>query len=297
MSPAPSRHTGRVLRGLLLSLVVVVAALLGGGWLAFGAPGTDAPRAAAAATRPPVPARAVAGEASSLPPLPTMRPQVVQPEAGATGTGTGTSAGMGTSAAVDATPATDPGLSDAGPAPTGPATSGTPRGARDPGGTGSVDQAAALPNGIAVPPLEAPDAIKRMIEAGNVIARTPYIWGGGHGRWIDKGYDCSGSVSFVLAAAGYLQGPLDSGHLARWGRPGPGHWVTIRQWRARVHGGRGHPLRHLRAAGHGLALAERRAPHRGLRRAASPRIVNRLGFGPHGRPGRARRSSGVQRAS
>jgi hypothetical protein len=66
-----------------------------------------------------------------------------------------------------------------------------------------------------------------MIEAGNAIARTPYIWGGGHGKWIDKGYDCSGSVSFVLAAAGYLQGPLDSGHLAQWGDSGPGRWVTI----------------------------------------------------------------------
>jgi hypothetical protein len=66
-----------------------------------------------------------------------------------------------------------------------------------------------------------------MIEAGNVIARSPYIWGGGHGKWIDKGYDCSGSVSFVLAAAGYLDGPLDSGHLANWGEPGPGRWVTI----------------------------------------------------------------------
>jgi hypothetical protein len=31
----------------------------------------------------------------------------------------------------------------------------------------------------------------------------------------------------VLAAAGYLRGPLDSGHLANWGQPGPGKWVTI----------------------------------------------------------------------
>jgi hypothetical protein len=95
------------------------------------------------------------------------------------------------------------------------------------GGRGSVTQATALSNGIAVPPLEAPEAVRRMIEAGNVIARSPYIWGGGHGKWIDKGYDCSGSVSFVLAAAGYLSGPLDSGHLAQWGQPGPGRWVTI----------------------------------------------------------------------
>ncbi len=42
-----------------------------------------------------------------------------------------------------------------------------------------VDQATALPNGIALPPLEAPEAVRRMIEAGNQIARTPYLWGGG----------------------------------------------------------------------------------------------------------------------
>jgi hypothetical protein len=66
-----------------------------------------------------------------------------------------------------------------------------------------------------------------MIEAGNVIARTPYVWGGGHGKWVDKGYDCSGSVSFVLAAAGYLKVPLASGPLMSWGEPGRGKWVTI----------------------------------------------------------------------
>ena len=33
------------------------------------------------------------------------------------------------------------------------------------------------------------------------------MWGGGHGKWHDKGYDCSGSVSFALAAAGLLDGP------------------------------------------------------------------------------------------
>jgi hypothetical protein len=66
-----------------------------------------------------------------------------------------------------------------------------------------------------------------MIEAGNVIARSPYVWGGGHGKWLDKGYDCSGSVSFVLASAGLLNAPLDSGRLMSWGEPGRGKWVTI----------------------------------------------------------------------
>jgi hypothetical protein len=95
------------------------------------------------------------------------------------------------------------------------------------GGHASITKATALDNGIAVPPLEGPEAVKQIIEAGNVIARSPYLWGGGHGKWIDKGYDCSGSVSFALAAAGLLDGPLDSGRLARWGEAGPGRWVTI----------------------------------------------------------------------
>src|SRR5215218_10839631 len=90
-----------------------------------------------------------------------------------------------------------------------------------------IDQATALPNGIALPPLEAPEAVRQMIEAGNQIARTPYLWGGGHGKWVDSGYDCSGSVSFVLASAGYLSSPLASGPLMSWGEPGRGRWVTI----------------------------------------------------------------------
>jgi hypothetical protein len=90
-----------------------------------------------------------------------------------------------------------------------------------------IRQATALPNGIALPPLEAPEPVRQMIEAGNVIARTPYLWGGGHGKWVDTGYDCSGSVSFVLAAAGFLEAPLASGPLMSWGAPGRGRWVTI----------------------------------------------------------------------
>jgi len=34
-------------------------------------------------------------------------------------------------------------------------------------------------------------------------------------------------VSFALAAAGLLNGPLASGPLMSWGEPGPGKWVTI----------------------------------------------------------------------
>jgi hypothetical protein len=91
----------------------------------------------------------------------------------------------------------------------------------------AVVRAEVLGNGIALPPLEAPPEVRAIVEAGNVIARSPYKWGGGHGRWQDTGYDCSGSVSYALAAAGLLDAPLASGPLMGWGRPGKGRWVTI----------------------------------------------------------------------
>jgi cell wall-associated NlpC family hydrolase len=88
-------------------------------------------------------------------------------------------------------------------------------------------RAKVLPDGSAVAPRNAPEAVKRVILAGNEIAKFPYKWGGGHGAWRDNGYDCSGSVSFALAGAGFLRGPLTSGAFASWGDPGPGDWITI----------------------------------------------------------------------
>jgi cell wall-associated NlpC family hydrolase len=84
-----------------------------------------------------------------------------------------------------------------------------------------------LPNGMAVAPAGAPAAVQQIIAAGNRIAKTKYIWGGGHRRWEDRGYDCSGSVSYALRGAALLDTPLVSGELARWGDAGPGQWVTI----------------------------------------------------------------------
>ena len=70
-------------------------------------------------------------------------------------------------------------------------------------------------------------AIAAMIGAGNRIARRPYTYGGGHGSFTSAGYDCSGSVSYVLHAAGLLSTPEDSSQLETYGRPGPGRHVTI----------------------------------------------------------------------
>jgi len=196
-------------RRLLLAGTPAAVAIVAGGWLALGASGPASPAARAAE------APAAAAQRAELPPLPERRrPRVVQPEAGS---------------AAEAAPASEA-------APTEPraprprkASSRRPRTDPDLAGAsaGGVRRATALPNGIALPPLEAPEAVLKIIEAGNAIARTPYKWGGGHGKWLDTGYDCSGSVSFALAAAGLLDGPLASGPLMSWGEPGRGKWVTI----------------------------------------------------------------------
>jgi peptidoglycan hydrolase-like protein with peptidoglycan-binding domain len=83
-------------------------------------------------------------------------------------------------------------------------------------------------NGMAVAPASAPDEVKAIIDAGNRIATKPYKYGGGHARWNDTGYDCSGSVSYVLHAAGLLSRALDSTGFMSWGERGRGTWITIR---------------------------------------------------------------------
>jgi cell wall-associated NlpC family hydrolase len=163
-----------------------------------------------------------AGAAASAKPtfeeLPTRktRPKAVEPVAGETAA----TAALPTESAADQ-------------APVGGASAPLSRSARaqlrdgGPTGDAAISGAEVLDNGIALPPIESPTAVHQIIEAGNSIARTPYLWGGGHGKWLDKGYDCSGSISYALASAGLLNAPLDSGRLMGWGKPGPGKWVTI----------------------------------------------------------------------
>jgi hypothetical protein len=91
----------------------------------------------------------------------------------------------------------------------------------------SVGGIAVDTGGMVQPPPGAPAAIAQVIAAGNAIATLPYIWGGGHGSFQASGYDCSGSVSYVLAAAGLLSSPLTSGDFEGYGDPGPGRWITI----------------------------------------------------------------------
>jgi Putative peptidoglycan binding domain len=83
------------------------------------------------------------------------------------------------------------------------------------------------PDGTASAPSNAPPAVRALIAAGNQIAFKPYVWGGGHGHWTDRGYDCSGSVSFALHGGGLLSVSRDSTGFESYGSAGKGRWVTI----------------------------------------------------------------------
>jgi cell wall-associated NlpC family hydrolase len=89
------------------------------------------------------------------------------------------------------------------------------------------NQATLSPDGLAIPPIDAPPAVQEVIQAGNEIAHPPYRYGGGHATYEDTAYDCSGSISFVFEAAHLLSGPVVSGDLMNWGDPGPGKWITV----------------------------------------------------------------------
>jgi hypothetical protein len=94
--------------------------------------------------------------------------------------------------------------------------------------TGPPGRATMMPDGTAVAPANAPPAVQAAIYAGNEIRTRPYKWCGGHRSFYDSGYDCSGAVSYLLHAAGFLTSPMTSGGLATsWGIPGKGWWITV----------------------------------------------------------------------
>jgi hypothetical protein len=92
---------------------------------------------------------------------------------------------------------------------------------------GPVGKAKLRNDGTAIPPVNAPARVKRAIEAANEIEDKPYRYGGGHGSWKDRGYDCSGAVSYALHGAGLLDSPLDSTGFTKWGKRGKGEWITV----------------------------------------------------------------------
>ena len=155
-------------------------------------------------------------------------PQAVEPVAGAAaavaGTGSGRSSGGGvsTGASVSAGP-----TARDGSLPRPQSISDVRHELAASGMTPSTDQATLTSDGLAIAPVGAPVQVQEIIDAGNEIAHLPYIWGGGHETYEDTGYDCSGSLSYVLAAAGLLDRTMTSGELENWGEPGPGKWITV----------------------------------------------------------------------
>ncbi len=129
---------------------------------------------------------------------------------------------------------------------------------------------ALLKDGIAYAPKKAPEAVKRAIAAGNRLQAKPYKWGGGHARHNDSGYDCSGTVSYVLREAGLLKGSMPSRGYFSYGKKGEGDWITVYvrsghvfmtvaglrldtggpggrsgpRWKPETRAGRGHVMRH-----------------------------------------------------
>jgi hypothetical protein len=66
--------------------------------------------------------------------------------------------------------------------------------------------------------------VKRAIWAANQLHHKPYRYGGGHKSFDDRGYDCSGTISYVLGAAGLISSPMSSTEFRSYGDRGPGKW-------------------------------------------------------------------------
>ena len=131
-------------------------------------------------------------------------------------------------AAIAQTPAggTDPDDEQVAPAPAPAPTGGSEYGA-EPWRPIVAGTRAKLINGVAHAPELAPPTVQAAIWATNLIIGKPYRYGGGHGRFDDTAYDCSGTVSFALRGGGLLDTPLDSSSFMRWGERGKGQWITI----------------------------------------------------------------------
>jgi cell wall-associated NlpC family hydrolase len=163
------------------------------------------------------------------------------------------------------------------PAQPAPATGGAEYGATPPSAARTFvpgTKAVLMDNGLAAAPADAPPAVQEAVFAANEIVGKPYRYGGGHARFKDSGYDCSGTISYALKGADLVDTPLDSSSFMSWGDRGKGQWITVYtnpghafviiaglrldtsaagerrssgkgpRWRQNLRGGRGFRLRH-----------------------------------------------------
>ncbi len=214
---ASEGDTGRVLpilrhRWALLALVLLLGVGVTGSALALR--GNRTARANVPPTR--AAAATVSAPAAAADPLPAPRPRSVEPQAGVQPASSDTA-----EKSPESEPAAPP---EKLPQPVSDAEirrelkqSGLTAGAR----------ARVNADGLAVAPADAPAPVQQVIEAGNKIAKLPYRFGGGHATFVDTAYDCSGSLSYALAAARLVGATMDSTTLSRWGDAGPGRWITV----------------------------------------------------------------------
>lgn len=97
--------------------------------------------------------------------------------------------------------------------------------------TGTTAQSLTGPTGAAsgVTTVSDPRVAAMVNEADSLVGK-PYIIGGGHSGWGPQaGYDCSGFVSTVLHAGGYLTSPVDTTAMPSQAGmvSGPGQYVTV----------------------------------------------------------------------
>lgn len=201
-------------RWALLALVLVLGVGVTGSALALRGHGSAPVRRTAAVAHPP--ARAAVRHAAVVSPLPAPRPRAVEPRAGV------------------APDAPDPAESSPEAEPSlppeklpQPVTDAQIRRELKQSGLVAGSRGSLTSDGLAVAPLDAPASVQQVIEAGDKIARLPYRFGGGHATFVDTAYDCSGSLSYALAAAGLVGAPMDSTGFSRWGDAGPGRWITV----------------------------------------------------------------------
>jgi hypothetical protein len=84
-----------------------------------------------------------------------------------------------------------------------------------------------LRGNVAAAPAAAPLEVKRAIWAANQLRSKRYRYGGGHRSFVDSGYDCSGTVSYALGAAGLVKSPMPSSGFKNFGKSGQGKWITV----------------------------------------------------------------------
>jgi cell wall-associated NlpC family hydrolase len=149
-----------------------------------------------------------------------MQQQLLDPQA-ASGGGAAAASASPAAAAAPVSTSASPAVTFSQMLASAQAGAGTSAVAGMPGAAGATDLTTAS---------DAGSKVQAMVNMANSLVGKPYVWGGGHGGWgPQSGYDCSGFVSAVLHAGGYLSSPADTTSMPSQPgiEAGPGQYVTV----------------------------------------------------------------------